>query len=140
MQKIMSLNFQSAQNRKGVGLREKDSNKRTTKSVLIDLHDCDSEKQVNANALQECAESLMSFLDIKIQGSSTTGQDKHEMQKEYSLAQLFEGGSLSLHFDLESNAASIELFSEADFGLDKITHYLKKFFQAKSMKLTVFAQ
>ncbi len=116
-----------------------DFEKQWGKSAHVDLHDCDHERLISAQVLEDFVKQLIDRIGMVANGPCyiVRDGDPKENLEGYSAIQFIKTSSISVHLDEVGNRAYIDIFSCKNFEEQGAFDFSKRYFNAKEGKLTV---
>lgn len=107
-------------------------------STCVDLYDCNPKTIHSAKKVKQFVKELCGLIKMRRFGKTVVvnfGEDPRVSG--FSMTQLIETSLISGHFANQSNAVYLDVFSCKEYPPYKAAEFAKKFFGAKSYKISI---
>jgi len=108
--------------------------------AVINLYECDESSIRNEEKIREFIEKLCEKIGMHKYGEALIKRFGKDNLEGYSAIQFIETSTITIHFDETKNRAFIDIFSCKKFDEKTAEAFSKKFFNAKSSVLRIFAR
>jgi len=103
--------------------------------ALINLYQCNENKIKDKKQIKKFIGQLCRIIEMKRFGKSIIKRFGKGKLRGYSVIQLIETSSITIHFDEIENRAFIDIFSCKKFDEKKAEEFSREFFKAEKSKI-----